>query len=138
VTAKSNRASGRAGAPSGSSQSASSRAKPLIPDAGFTPGPWSSTQYGYEKYAITDSRGTEIGFVHRRGDASLASSAPVMVETLGQARQFIVDACSMIDTIKVEWKQIGHWTEGDQALRDRATATILAIDANLAKARGAR
>jgi hypothetical protein len=33
VTANSNGASGRAGAPSGSSQSSLSRAKPLIPDA---------------------------------------------------------------------------------------------------------
>lgn len=56
---------------------------------GYTKGPWSETRYGYEKYAITDARGTEIGFVHRGRDARLIAAAPAMFEALTRARYTI-------------------------------------------------
>jgi hypothetical protein len=40
--------------------------------------PWVAVQYGYEKFSISDNRGTEIGFVHRRKDADLAAAAPAL------------------------------------------------------------
>ena len=49
-----------------------------IPDAG----PWTTTEYGYEKHAIADGRGTEIGFAHRRRDAHLIAAAPELYAAL--------------------------------------------------------
>lgn len=43
---------------------------------------WSAKSCGYEKYAILDDRGTEIGFVHRRRDAHLIAAAPDLLEAL--------------------------------------------------------
>ena len=46
----------------------------------FTPGPWRTVEYGYEKHSITDDRGAEIGFAHRRRDARLIAAAPKLYE----------------------------------------------------------
>lgn len=43
---------------------------------------WTATKYGYEKYSITDERGTEIGFAHRPKDAGLMASAQELYDAL--------------------------------------------------------
>lgn len=49
---------------------------------GHTAGPWGHTEYGYERHAIADQRGTEIGFIHRRRDARLIAAAPDLFQAV--------------------------------------------------------
>jgi hypothetical protein len=60
-----------------------------------SPFPWTAREYGYEKIALLDANGAEIGFVHRRGDAkaiiaaSLESSQSELVEALREADELL-------------------------------------------------
>jgi hypothetical protein len=52
---------------------------------------WSAKRYGYEKYAILDGRGTEIGFVHRSRDAHVIAAAPDLLHALRQTSSLVVN-----------------------------------------------
>jgi hypothetical protein len=56
---------------------------------------WEARQYGYERHAILDARGTEIGFVHRRRDASLAAAAPDMRDALKRCTELLASAAGL-------------------------------------------
>lgn len=45
-------------------------------------GAWVSRKFGYEKYSVSDDRGTEIAFVHRGNHAQLISAAPELLDAL--------------------------------------------------------
>lgn len=47
-----------------------------------TPGPWTATRFGYEKYSINGARGEEITACHRSNDAQLIAAAPEMYQAL--------------------------------------------------------
>lgn len=47
-----------------------------------TPGPFVAKKFGYEKYGIYDERGTDIGFAHRKWDATLFAAAPDLLAAL--------------------------------------------------------
>ena len=80
--------------------------------------PWRTVEYGYEKHSITDDRGVEIGFAHRRHDARLIAAAPELYEALVEARRFV-----NLGTI-----------DADQETQDEARMLLSDLDAALAKA----
>jgi len=104
----------------------------------FTPGPWEAKNFGYEKFAVMDGRGTDVAFAHRRRDARLIAAAPDLYEALEAAREVIQEERDiMVDCATAP-------PEHDIATLDPATkpyvdeydAALAKIDTALSRARG--
>lgn len=68
-----------------------------------TPGPWTATQYGYEKFSVNGEKGVEICGAWNKANASLIAAAPELLEALEMA---LADADRIVcspDEMELDW-----------------------------------
>lgn len=81
-----------------------------------SPLPWTFKEYGYEKIAVLDATGAEVGFLHRRRDARFIEAAIATIERLERA------LANLVAAVESEPDEFGLSYDTVDALMDARTA----------------